>query len=310
MRRPPVSDDSAALASLIDACFAKLARVQRVNGDVVAIGRDNDVPEGASQVGASAQHRRALAHVENRLAPLAQAAQMHRERLERREAHLRANAGEVAGPQPHVRLLDRASRRDEASEPALHMVHALEQRVSVACQSEIGNRSQRPHHREQVERTHLGLDEVDQVTPQPGVGDRAELQMVVVEKDHQQAHVVACRLLPRVVGRADGERLVAAGWRLARQADMLEQLHALDDAVLPDLEVVARQVGHRQAVAADDGHVHADGADADAKRRWLRRCGSGRRLLRGRPRRKQRDGKQATGKTGAHDRTSARRWHS
>ena len=188
-----------------------------MNGDVVAIGRDDDVAQRAcDRSSASAQHRRALAHIEDRLAAFAQAAQVHGERLERRQAHLRANAGEVAAAQPHVRLLDRAARRHEASEPALHLVHALEQRVSVARQAEVGNRRQRSHHREQVERAHLGLDEVDQVTPQAGVGDRAELQVVVVEKDHQQPHVLAGRLLPRVIGRADGERLVAAGWQAGR----------------------------------------------------------------------------------------------
>ena len=69
---------------------------------------------------------------------------------------------------------------------------------------------------------------------------------------------------------ASDSSLPSGGWPDKR--DGLEQLHALDDAVFADLEVVARQAGHRQAVAPDHGDVHADGADADAKRRRLWRC--------------------------------------
>ena len=65
---------------------------------------------------------------------------------------------------------------------------------------------------------------------------------------------------------------------------MLEHLYPLHDVVFAHFEVVAREVGDRQAVAADHGDVDSYGADAGAEDRRLRR-----RLLRQQQRRGPRD---------------------
>ncbi len=52
---------------------------------------------------------------------------------------------------------------------------------------------------------------------------------------------------------------------------MLEYLYPLHGVVFAHFEVIAREVGDRQAVAADHGDVDSYGADAGAEDRRLRR---------------------------------------
>ncbi len=91
------------------------------------------------------------------------------------------------------------------------------------------------------------------------------VDVVVVEEQHEQAHVVARGFDAGVRRRADVDRLAQIGWRLAAEADELRGFDGLQDPVLLDLEVRGLQVVHRLAVAIRDRDVDAHEVDLGAE---------------------------------------------
>jgi hypothetical protein len=161
---------------------------------------------------------------------------------------------------------------------AFERADRLHDRVVIARERQRRHRRQRIHDGQQVVGPDVLADEPDQRIAH-GHGAAAR-DVVIVEQNREDAHVLALGVEELVVARAElaGRQVVAPG---AGGVDQLELIDDLRPAVLEHLEIVLRQAGHGIALAIRDDDVDADEIDAGAKdglRGCLRRCG---RVLRG-----------------------------
>ena len=201
------------------------------------------------------------------LAPLAQRPKIHAERPERRQRHLVANL--LHGHRrPHgVLLFDLISRRVIVLAPR-EMHDGVGHRVTIPRQDDVGYRAQRVHHRDQVERAELILDEPGQRLAQRHA--RPEAHVVVVQEEDENARVLALRLELLIVVAANLTRRPLARRGCPGDPDELERFDGLKVPVLEDVEVLHLQVGDRVAVLVGDDDVDTDEVDAAAEDGLLR----------------------------------------
>ena len=118
-----------------------------------------------------------------------------------------------------------------------NFVDALEHRVSVARELDVRQRRQRIDHRHEIVRPQL-LDERAQRASQRNHDLRRLVDVVVVEKQHEQPDIVSRRLRTRRARAIESaiDSLRSFG-RTTVEADELHGLDRLSDAVLLDDEV-------------------------------------------------------------------------
>ena len=148
---------------------------------------------------------------------------------------------------------------------------------------------QRAQRRQRIHQAHqVGgperLDELRQPALQRDHDLRFLVDVVVVEKDREHAHVFTRGFCFGLILRTDFQGTLVARRPLTAEAHELQLLDLLRYAVLADLEVVCRQIGYGQVVPACDGDIDPDQLDARAEHRLLlrrlSRLLSGGRLLR------------------------------
>ena len=144
----------------------------------------------ARPVDAAQTDRRALADEQDRLASLAQAAEMRRDGIHRVERDAGAQLPDVA--LGLLRFFSRAAHRKELAATPLELLHLLHQLVAIARELEVRQRRQRIHYRDEIVRAEL-LDERFERPPQRNHDLRRLVDVIVVEEQHEQPHVVACR---------------------------------------------------------------------------------------------------------------------
>ena len=154
----------------------------------------------ARPVGAAQADRRALADEEDRLAALAQPAQMRGDGVQRVERDAGAQLPDVA--LRLLRFFRGAAHRKELAAAALELLHALQQLVAIARELEVRQRRQRIHHRDEIVRAEL-LDERLERPPQRNHDLRRLVDVIVVEEQHEQPHVFARGFDLGVRGRAN-----------------------------------------------------------------------------------------------------------
>jgi hypothetical protein len=155
-----------------------------------------------------------------------------------------------------LRLLDRALDGKDLTAPSLEFANPAQEVLPRARELEVAQRCERIHDGNQIVRPEL----VDQVLQRPAERDRdlgLLVDVVVVQEEREHPDVVTRRLDPRMLGRSNRQRFVAAGGTRAVEPDELKRLDFLRDAVFFDLEVSRLQIG-------DDGVAAADDADVDA----------------------------------------------
>jgi hypothetical protein len=106
---------------------------------------------------------------------------------------------------------------------------------------------------------------------QPQGDRRVRVDVVVVEEEREQSHVLARRFDQPVLAVADGQA-APVFFGLPVQANELRRLDFLWHVILGDQEVGGLQVGDRLLVSAGDRDVHANEIDARAKGGLRRRC--------------------------------------
>ena len=224
-----------------------------MNRYVAAIGRFHGLAI-AVFVGAARRQRRALAEKENGLASFAQPAHLRGQCLQCGQGHAGAQLLPVALRQ--LRLLERALDGEHFSAAAFKGADALEQLVFGAGVLQVVQRRERLHQRHQVVRAQL-LDEFRQRLAQRQRDVGPLVDVVIVQEDRKQPHVLARGLEDGVLLRSNLQRLVEVRLPRAVDADELDRLHRLRHVVFEDLEVRRLEIGHRFVTVRGGGHVHA-----------------------------------------------------
>jgi hypothetical protein len=150
-------------------------------------------------------------------------------------------------------------------------MHLREQLLTIARELHVRERRERLHDSDEIERTEL-FDKCLERPPQRQHDLRRLLDVVIVEENHEQTDVVACRLRAAVVEGSNLNRFFVVGRYLAGEANELHGLDRLREPVLLDLKVLALEIVDWLVVAAGHGHIDANELDFGAKRR-LRRWG-------------------------------------
>ena len=219
-----------------------------------------------------AQRRRqdvriALADQDQRLAALLQPAHVDDERLDRAERHLIADLLDGFGRVVRVVLFEVVLRRVVPFPAAELLDRPGDDRV-VARHAHLVDRLERVHHADHVRRPELRFDPARDRRARRQA--RALFDVIVVEKDREQPHVVFRGFRGFVVVVADRPRRPVGGrHRAAVELHELERLDVLRLAVLGDLEIGLFQIGDRVAVAIADDHVDAHEVDPGAERPGL-----------------------------------------
>ena len=274
-------------------CSRRTPRSPRASPRVVGAG------PGASRV-AEARHRgnrivelrrqlrgKPFADQDDRLAPLAQAAQPDRQRPQRRHRHLIADLFDRRGRIVGVLLLELVTRL-VVELTSFEVLYRLDNRRVVARQREVRHRQQRIHDADEVPRGDLLLDELHERAFDAHAG--AAPDVIVVQEDREDAHVGPCRFALFVLSGPHLRELSAQRGSRLIDLDELNVSTCLTLVVLEDLEVFRCQVDHGIALLVGDDDVDADEVDAapddltrgfrvrpDRRRRLLRRRLRGRR---------------------------------
>jgi len=181
------------------------------------------------------------------------------QRVQRGDRHLRASGIDSHGRAGDVVLLEGGSRSVIALAPG-EGVYRLVNLIAIPGEPDGQQRIERLHHGDQIARTQIPIDE-----PRQGVADavgrRARSDVIVVEKDGDQAGVGAGGFRSFVEVCADW-RLVAVG--RAVDLDELDFVDRLRRAVLAQVEVGGLEVvdGATGGVGRND----IDGDDANRRR--------------------------------------------
>jgi hypothetical protein len=136
----------------------------------------------------------------------------------------------------------------------------------------VRERGQRVDNGDQIERSEF-LDKRLQRTAQRNHHLRRLVDVVVVEEQHEQAHIVAGGLHGGVFRRSNLDRLPQVARRGAVQPDELGGFDDLRNAVFLDQKVGRLQSLDNLVVAVDHRHVDADDVDLGAEDGLLRRVG-------------------------------------
>ena len=141
---------------------------------------------------------------------------------------------------------------------------------------QVVQRRQRLHQRHQVVRPEL-VDELRQRVAQRQCDLRPLVDVIVVQEDRKQPHVLARGFEHRVLLRADLQRLVEIRRARAVDLDELQRLDRLRHVVVGDLEVFHLEIGDGLVAALRHGDVHAHeiGARAEDRLLWRRFAGAG-----------------------------------
>jgi hypothetical protein len=283
------------------------ARIERVDGGVGAVGRVVHVAQIARQVRvheevhallrgavrrhrvvasrvAEAGHRRhrvaqlrrqdvgvALADEDHALAPLAEPPEVHDESFQRGQAHGVPNLLHRLRGVVRVLLFERVARAVVVL-ASLELLDGSRDGVVVAAQLHVVDRHERVHDRDQVVRPELRLEEL--LERRANAHAAAPPDVIVVQEDDEDAHVLACRLGLLVGGVPNLARRLVAGQLLrggGPEVDELERIDLLRLAVLGDVEVLELQVLDRVPLLVADDGVHAHVVDAGLERGLLRR---------------------------------------
>jgi hypothetical protein len=215
----------------------------------------------------------ALAHEDDRLAPLAQRSHPRDQRAERRHRDLVPDALDHRRRVVRVLLLELVARRVVVLAP-VELLDGTRNRFVVARHPHVAEGRQRVHDADHVRGSELRADEADERLAREH--RRAPSHVVIVQEDREQPHVVALRLRLLVEEAAD----LAGGSRVLHLVDAheLERLDVLRLAGFGDREVGGRQVEHRVALPVGDDDVDADEVDAgpeDGLARGLSSCSAG-----------------------------------
>ena len=142
-------------------------------------------------------------------------------------------------------------------------------RLWFACELDVCQRRERIHHGDQIVGTQL-LDERSQSPPERNHDLWRLVDVVVVEKQHEQTHIFACGFDGCMLGGTDAGRFAKVSGRLTGQLHELHRFHRLRDSVLLHDEVGSLQTLNRLVPAAKHGDVHSDEVDASSENGLLR----------------------------------------
>ncbi len=138
----------------------------------------------------------------------------------------------------------------------------------VARQHDVANRPERVHDAGHVGGLKLVFNELREHLARSHTV--LEPDVVIVEKDREQPHVVARGLGLLFDGVANFPRRIASHAGILGHVDQLERLDCLRFAVFGDLEVLLPEIVDRVALLVGDDHVHANEIDVGTERRSLR----------------------------------------
>ncbi len=141
-----------------------------------------------------------FADEDDRLPPFAQSAQLDRRALQRAHRDIVPNLLDGRGGIVGVLLLEHVARL-VVELPPQEVLDGADERRPIPREVKLGDRRERIHQRDHVERGQLILDEVDD-----RLSDRqvvAALDVVVVEEQHEQPHVGTRRFALLVRKAAD-----------------------------------------------------------------------------------------------------------
>ncbi len=226
-----------------------------------------------------------LADENDRLPPFAQSPQFDRGALQRAHRDVVPNLLDGRGGIVGVLLLEHVARL-VVELPAQEVLDGADERPSIPREVKLGDRSERIHQRDHVQRGELILDEFDD-----RFSDRqviAPLDVVVVEEQHEQPHVGTRRFALLVREAADLRRRPRVELCVGVDLDHGELFDLLRLVVLGQREFFGLQV--QDGIPLPVGHDRIDADVVDAGADWAllralrlcrlrrRRGGSSRRL--------------------------------
>src|SRR3989442_2102123 len=121
---------------------------------------------------------------------------------------------------------------------------------------QVAERRERVHHRDEIVGGELP-DEILERAAHPKRDIRLLVDVIVVEENREDPHIITRRLECRVLRRADLERVFEVRRPRPVEPDELHGLHGLQNTILDHLEVGGLEIGDRLIVTARHRHVHA-----------------------------------------------------
>jgi hypothetical protein len=189
---------------------------------------------------ASTTHADTLSDDDERLAPLADRAEVRRRSPDGRDRHLIAQDLDLRELLNRLQVLffHGASRREVFAAASLQGVHVIGKGPAVPSELDCAQRRELIHDGDEIGRPE-GVEHDARQRFATTIRGRERLDVVLVPEDQERAHVVARRFGGSVLLAADRQRPIVD--RLPVGRDELERGDGLDPAVLAHLEIIGSE---------------------------------------------------------------------